>query len=113
MSVNRKRNESCCIKCHNARPSRFGRWCNPCFQKLTHEEQLAAADEAALADDRDPRLAPNRLARKGEGNGNGRPAMNYLVVTPETTAESQALKREGWEFSHFTALGTRVWKRAR
>lgn len=88
--------------------------CEMCGQYAANPDTgLCNGCEQQYNDWMEPKLAPNRLARKGEGNGNGRPAMNYLVVTPETTAESQALKREGWEFSHFTALGTRVWKRAR
>jgi hypothetical protein len=114
MSVNRKRTEACCIRCHNARPSRFGRWCERCWHQLTHEERLAAAELAAQEDDSDPRLAPPRLATHEERrNGHSYPELHYIVVTPQTTAESQALKRDGWTFSHFTALGTRVWKRAR
>jgi hypothetical protein len=93
----------------------FGRWCDRCWAELTHEEQLAAADAAAMAEDHDPRLAPPRLAGAHERrNGNGHaPDLNYIAVKPETTAEAQALKAEGWRLSHFTVWGTPVWKRAR
>ena len=114
MSVNRKRNESCCTKCHNARPSRFGRWCEKCWQQLTHEERLAAAELAILEDDDDPRLAPPRLALPHERrNGNDYPEQKWLVANPRNYAEARALRADGWEFSHLTALGSRMYKRAR
>jgi hypothetical protein len=114
MSIHRNRQVATCEKCHNARASEYGRWCPKCLAKLTHEERLAAAELAAQEDDDDPRLAPPRLATHEERrNGNTYPELHYIVVSPQTTAESQALKRDGWTFSHFTAMGTRVWKRAR
>jgi hypothetical protein len=114
MSIHRNRQVATCEKCHNARASEYGRWCPACWAKLSNEERLAAAELAAQEDDSDPRLAPPRLATHEERrNGHSYPELHYIVVTPQTTAESQALKRDGWTFSHFTALGTRVWKRAR
>ena len=94
MSVNRKRNESCCTKCHNARPSRFGRWCEACWQQLTHEERLAAAELAIMEDDDDPRLAPPRLATREERRNGRRPRWEIMV--------DGADRRRYWEARGYT-----------
>lgn len=69
MSIHRNRQESSCTKCHAARASVFGRWCDRCWAELTNEERALAAEDAQREGDDDLRLAPPRLARSGNGNG--------------------------------------------
>jgi hypothetical protein len=95
MSVNRKRTEACCIRCHNARPSRFGRWCDKCLQQLTHEERRAAAELAILEDDDDPRLAPPRLATREERR-NGHSSRRWKIIV------DGADRRWYWEARGYT-----------
>lgn len=95
MSIHRNRQVATCEKCHNARPSRFGRWCHKCWAKLTHEERRAAAELAILEDDSDPRLAsPSGAAHEERRNGHSSRRWKIIV--------DGADRRRYWEARGYT-----------